>query len=384
MPNIIRKLFHYLHYIRLAKKEWSFPAHSEVLIYDNCNSQILEKYLSSWKTEILHTRGEVINVPVLLSSIFAKGNRAQVYRDIYINCVMPKLIITLIDNNISFYSLSLKHPHTKTLFIQNGLRAYTGQNFELLDHMPPTKLSQLKVDYMLTLGDMTGSEYKRFIQGETFSLGSLRNNQIPKKISPVEPGTLAYISQWQPGEILMGHIKYTQEEIDRPIVEFLVEYAKKNNKELVVIPRTKPQSLERKGERAHFNQLTGNECRFLEGIGPYQSYEAIDRAEVIVTLDSTLGYEAIARDKKCAIFSIRTDLLGVSNITFGWPGKFEPEGFFWTSRNSSAAYQRILDYLFKVEQVQWLQDLERFQFHKIMNYDEDNSILKHILGKELK
>jgi len=117
------------------------------------------EYLNAWNSEVLYMRGEKINVPVLLISFFKK-ERASAYIDCFIEKVQPRLIVTFIDNNPSFYSISDRHPEIKTLFLQNGIRSYHTDVFEILDRKG-TKKESLKVDYMMTFGKRIGAEYAR-------------------------------------------------------------------------------------------------------------------------------------------------------------------------------------------------------------------------------
>ena len=141
----------------------------------------------------------------------------------------------------------------------------------------------------------------------------------------------------------------------------------------------------------------GIEPEFFETSGPYPSYKGVDSAEVVVSSDSTLGYESIGRGEKTAIFSIRGTLLelsGGSVVTpsssffdgsrdYGWPGDFPDEGPFWTNKPDPDIFIRILDYLFEVSDEQWKKDVEATNFSSLMEYDPGNTIFQSILEKEL-
>ena len=118
-------------------------------------------------------------------------------------------------------------------------------------------------------------------------------------------------------------------------------------------------------------------------MGSYTSYQAVDSAEVVVSIDSTLGYESIARGRKTAIFPIRGTLLEISGRDYGWPGDFPDEGPFWTNKPDPDIFIRILDYLFKVSDEQWKKDVDSTNFSSQMEYDSGNTIFKSILEKEL-
>ena len=127
----------------------------------------------------------------------------------------------------------------------------------------------------------------------------------------------------------------------------------------------------------------GIEPEFFEAPGSYTSYQAVDSAEIVVSTDSTLGYESIARGKKTAIFSIRSTLLEMSDCAYGWPADYPDEGPFWTNKPDSDIFIRILDYLFEVSDEQWKKDVESTNFSSLMEYDPGNTIFQSILEKEL-
>ena len=53
-------------------------------------------------------------------------------------------------------------------------------------------------------------------------------------------------------------------------------------------------------EKDYFRELMGIEPEFFNLPGSYAGYQAVDSAEIVVSTDSTLGYESIARCQKTA------------------------------------------------------------------------------------
>jgi len=382
----MKKLLRFISYFLRAEKCWYWPRLSDVLIYDACNQDVLLEYLHPWKPEVLHVRGEQINMLVLFASLIRGGKRSNAYVDCFIERVCPRLIVTFIDNSLSFLTISQRHPEVKTLFVQNGLRGYYADIFETLEKMDAGSCSKLTIDYMLLFGPVIGAEYARYITGNVVPMGSIKNNRVPRT-QPLHRGVIAFVSQWHKDGFYMGGIFCTHEayfgQVDRPIIQCLAHYAKNKNKRLAIIPRNTKRCDLRAQEEAYFRELLGDECVFLEPQGLYPSYQALDAADVVVAVDSTLGYEAIARGKKTAIFSVRGNLLGVHGWNYGWPGDFPTEGPFWTNRLDSDSFVLILDYLFEIDDIQWRKDVEATNFSSIMIYNPGNSILQSIFEKEL-
>lgn len=389
MFQLANKLWRYIKYITFAKKVWQWPRQSDVLIFDACGQEILLEYLQPWNPEILHTRNEFFNVPVFLVSIFRRGRRADAYIDCFIEKVHPKLVVTFIDNNLTFYTISQRHSSVKTMFIQNGYREYYADVFELLDAASIEAHDLMTVDYIMPFGSIVGAEYARHIKGNVFPIGSLKNNHLPKAHIR-QNDVIAFVSQWYEDGFFINEVFYSQEsffrQTDQLIIQFLVTYSHKNNKRLMIMLRNKKNSSDRAAEEAYFRELVGDDVVFLEPDGVYPSYKALDIAGVIVGVDSTLVYEAIARGTKAAMFYIRGNLLGtkgIKGIEYGWPGKYADDGPFWTNSTNPENFERILDHLFEINDAQWHAELAEHSFDKVMTYDCNNSILKSILTKEL-
>lgn len=386
---LARKIRRFLPYFLLARKTWRWPRTSDVLIFDAAGHESLLDFLSPWNPEVLHLRGEQINIPVLMASLagFGRLNR-NAYIDRFVKEVRPRLIVTLIDNNPSFYSLARRHPSVKTLFIQNGTRTNCGDVFERLERQPSPN-NGFRVDYMMTFGSHIGSEYSRFIAGSAVPMGSLKNNALPRR-KATKAGTLAFISQYRDTKSLdiRGRL-FTRaqcfEQADRFVLQQLIQYSREHNKQFSIISCASfhTNSLQDDQEKGYYRDLLGQDCDLTQERGRYASYEAADAAEVVVTIDSTLGYESAARGNKTAVLSVRLQPWGVRGLTFGWPGAYPDDGPFWTNRQDPSAVQRILDYLFSINGDEWRTRLKQHGFDNIMMFDPGNTVLRSVLRREL-
>ena len=378
MLTRIKNLWLYLRYFLWAKKIWRRPNQSKVLIFDSCNQDILMEFLDPWNPEVLHLRGEQINMRVLFASLFIGGSKTDAYIDCFIEKVQPHLVVTFIDNHSGFHSLSERHQSVKTLFIQNGKRSE--DIFKKLASRK-SKGNSLKVDYMMTFGSCEGDEYAKYIQGCVMPMGSVLNNSTTE-VYKQEPETIAFVSQWHQHGYNLDDTFYSNEELEqteRPIIQFLVRYSEAKNKRLLIIPRNLRNSELRMMEEAYFRDLIDGEPEFIEPPG----YRAVDTADVVVSVQSTLGYESIARGNKTAIFSARGPFFGAKGMNFGWPGGFQDEGLFWTNKLDPNSFVRILDYLFEVDDLQWQKDLESINFSALMIYDPGNATLRSTFEKIL-
>lgn len=301
--------------------------------------------------------------------------------------VRPRLIVTFIDNSHQFYSIAARHPGVRTLFVQNGYRGYYGDVFENLSVAGP-RTQAYAVDYMLTFGSRIGIEYKKQIRGEAMAMGSAKNNLFPRTV-PKRAGTIAFISQYRDmAGMMLGEKFYTQqaffEQADRIVLGFLLQYASQSDRELFIVPCSghyKDGTLQK--EQAYFNGLFGRNFNFSEWRWLGSGYDATDSAEIVVSIDSTLAYESAARGNRTAFFSIRSVLLGIPGLTYGWPEALHDEGAYWTNLPDTAAFSRVLAHLSSINDAQWLAELSSTGFADIMAYDPGNAVLRNVLADAL-
>jgi surface carbohydrate biosynthesis protein len=104
-------------------KIWKLPKRSDVVIYDASGEELLLPYLSGYDVEVIPLRGESVNIQCLLRAMLKRRfwtvKPLQVYAETFVEITSPKAVITFIDNNVNFYTLSHLFPDTKTIFIQN-------------------------------------------------------------------------------------------------------------------------------------------------------------------------------------------------------------------------------------------------------------------------
>jgi surface carbohydrate biosynthesis protein len=117
-----------------SKKKFNIPPNRDVIVYDSILEDMFSIYINSDKIENLYVRGEILNFFVLLKLLVKGKNifKLENYVIQYIDIVRPKVVITFIDNNVSFYKLKKHFQNIKFIFIQNGLRSTYGDVFGLL------------------------------------------------------------------------------------------------------------------------------------------------------------------------------------------------------------------------------------------------------------
>jgi surface carbohydrate biosynthesis protein len=358
-------------------KIWQLPKKSEILIYDACGAEYLTPYLSGYRIEIIPVRRESVNVPILIRSIFTLDfwrGKKQVYIDAFIREVSPKLIITFIDNSIDFYTISNRFPNIRTIFIQNGSRSEIG---DIFGHL--VQSDDYHVDYMLVHGAAIGRHYQKYISGKTIVIGSFKNNTI-KSFVDVADESILFISQFidkpknnEPLWIENDDVRIYWDQVIRSEVralKFLSKWCTENRKLLRICGRgIDEQGLE---QRFYADILKDCTWEYIPRPDKFGSYKLVDNAEIVVFIDSTLGYESLGRGNKTASFSCRGVSLNNDATKFGWPADLPDNGPFWTNEANEIEFHRVMDYLSKVSDKDWGQTLQSY-LPELMTYDPGNS-----------
>lgn len=384
LNSMLRKLYKFF----IAPKQWRLPKKSEILIYDACEAEVFAPYLTGYSVEIIPVRGESINIPCLLRAIlklgFWRGKPIQFYVDAFIQAVSPQVVVTFVDNNSDFYTISSRFSGVKTIMLQDGIRGNFLDGFANSD--------TFCVDYMLKFNAAIGEYYRKFISGEIIVIGSLKNNGIRQSTdNNVLNGSVLFISQYiavKPNDnrpLLFadhGTPVYFDQFFAAEVktLNFLNRWCRENNKFL----RICGLSFDKEGAERDFYTANLNECmwEYIPRSNTYSSYKLVEAAEIVVFVDSALGYEAIGRGKKSAALTCRDNFIGTCTRKFGWPASLPGNGPFWTNDADEKQFQRVMDYLNTVSGEEWEQTL-RLYARKVMEFDAGNTRFKALLDKLL-
>jgi len=381
------KIFNFINTFIRPKTKYFWPKKSEILIYDIHSVDPLHEIIKDYSFEIISTRGEWINLPTLILALidpkFWSGDAFQIYLSKYIYLVQPKVVLTFIDNDFRFYKISKRNPKVKTIFIQNGRRTQINDIFSDLKYSPDSH-----VDFMLVFGKFIGDHYKKYISGTAVPIGSFKNN-LNYSTNVQIPNSVLFISNWErkpenhdqyienSNREFISWDKYYEEEVS--ILHFLEIWCYQNNKLLLIAPRSKNnQSEELDFYKANLKKMSFN---FITDLGIESTYESILATEIVVTMNSTCGYEALARGRKTAFFNTHMGTLGSESESFGWPANLPSDGLFWTHDNVLSKFERIMNYLNNISINDFLSATQEDIFNIII-FDPDNSKTKSIL-KEL-
>jgi surface carbohydrate biosynthesis protein len=355
-----------------AKYNLSLPPKTRNLIFDSHSTQLIEKIFKDYKFHTLDTRYETINLAILIRVILKFKFSYRDYLKEYIEFVNPKILITLIDNNQFFYELTLKEG--KKISIQNSRR---GQISDIFDNL---KLLNVKkknfIDLMFVQNKHVGKLYNKFIKGKTIPFGNIRSNLF-KIIKTKKKYDLVYISSgnyYLPDNYITSGL--TRIEIikqEKIFVSLLKVFCLKNNIQLFILGK----DINYLPELNFYKEILGKyRFTFIKRTKNRNSYKVTDNCNLLVSMDSTLLYEAFSRGAKCYFGGFRhIQNKLIKSGKFGWPQKLPNKGKFWINYfNEKKIHQGLID-IYRCKKEKWVKISKKYR-NDIMIFDLNNTILK--------
>ena len=377
----MKTLINILKIIIFADYSFKFPKKNKIVLWDDNLKEFLEPYVKHKNFTVLHSRGKSYNFLILLKTLLNKGIffSGIDYFNTFLLYVEPKILITFTDNYDIFYRIG-NFKNIKKIFVQNGYRTETKEDVFFNKKKLKKEKKDLKVDYMLTFNEKVGKKYQEFINGNYKVIGSFRSNRF--KIHKKKKIDILFISHWR------AHLNYMVTptlsfkkwlSLHSSLVKKVHNFAKSENLNLVVYGKYKDER-----EKNFFKNILGPEKNwsFLDN-NRLRSYHYCDMSKLVVSSVSTLGYEAISRSSKVAIFNIFNRDNSSKSKNFCWPYKIKKEGPFWTSDLSESSCNKLLKKLLTLNHKSW-EKIKKENFKQILSYDENNQKFKRLFKKLIK
>ena len=382
----------------MPKFKFSFglPKGKQVVLVDAFGINILRSYIPEDEIEIIDI--DRINVFAALRMLVIGKKSLFNYTIAYLKLFKPKFAFTFLDNNIEFYKLAAIFPKTKFIAIQNGYRAnYANQIgsgfFDLLEK--ESVKNTLTATAVCVLGKTSGDQYSQYIQSRSIVTGSLKNNMIGSQIRPTERFDIVYVSQHAPFEIPSSEVRFYFGEqsisasefyaIEQKIVCFLAERSIRLHQSFAVLGKRTDSS---PFEREYFvSAAKPAPIHFIPRTSDVSTYEFCNSASLIVTADSTVGYEFLARGNKVVFLSGRikavdNNLLGESSDTdFGFPLELGESGPFWTNTANDSEFEHVIRSVQSMSDAQWASAISPYN-DVLMAYQPGNSVFIQMLQSE--
>ena len=382
----------------MPKFNFSFASlkRKRVALVDASGISILNKYVPDNELSVIDI--EHLNFFAALRMLAAGKKSLFDYTVAYIKTFKPQFVFTFIDNNIDFYKFSAIFPKVKFIAIQNGLRSnYSNQMnngfFDLLESESTN--NKLSAYAICVLGLNEGDKYSKYVQSKQIITGSLKNNLIDNQIEPKEHFDIVYVSQHAPFEIPNSEMKFffgsksiTSSEfyaVEEYIVRFLVTRCNRTGQSFAVLGKRSDSS---PFEREFFDSAAApHNVRFIPRTSDASTYEFCNSASLIVTTDSTIGFEFLARGKKVAFLSARIDAIDhvlsqeVHDTDFGFPLELGTTGPFWTNAANESEFERVIGSVQSMSDAQWATAISPYN-DVLMAYQPGNSAFIQMLRSE--
>ena len=101
---------------------------------------------------------------------------------------------------------------------------------------------------------------------------------------------------------------------------------------------------------------------FKQGKNIFDQYKICDSFNLIITLDSTLGYENIARNNKTFFLPIRKKFFKAKNDIWIWNIKKYNKSFIWEDNLDKNIIKSKLDKVFRIKNIKYFKMLgSKFQ-----------------------
>jgi surface carbohydrate biosynthesis protein len=368
------------------------PKKREVVLIFPHGYEIISVFVSP--TNIVVADPERLNLYFLIRTLFSKDRSTTNYLRFFIRYVQPRAVFTFIDNYVPFYGLKHLAPEPKYIAVQNGIR----NNFSTEPHqgfhesigVQPAVSAQ--IDFVCVFNQSYSNLYRSLVATKCLVTGNIKNNltEIPSDVATTYD--IAYISQYPPSPLEGNTSQIYFNDVSFPIenfytaeslaVNFLSKYCAEHNLSFVVCgKRDKNFSAEREFFENAMQYQSGS---FVPRATERSTLDLAGSARIVITVDSTVGYDLFSRGKRVAFFSGRLqasnpgDNRHIKDMEFGYPNDIEPTGKFWTNEASESELVRILNYLRAVTDEEWAAEIAPYN-ESLMAYQPGNPVFKKLL-----
>ena len=359
MIKLIKKSFDILS----KTKFFELPKKNKLLLFDESQSPILRETIKK-NFNILYVRDKKIYFWIYLKQVFFFDFSFNTYCKNYIKFTSPKVIICFNDARYQMYQLKKNFNDIKFIIVNNGIRVNRW--------FKQTWPKDLSCDYLFVLNKHYIPKYKKIFKSDNYNiLGQFRNNLVKIGNTKFNKEFL-YISQ-NFDSARLG-INYKIMKSDLKLLNIINLYLTNSNKKLHILLRRAKNNPRQSIEIDFYRKIFNSNCVFHKETNWKKNYEIMDKFDNIIFRDSTMGYEAIARKKKVAIFP---------PIYFGWPGPNKKEfKFFSTQNHNYKEVKRVLENLKNCSQDEW--NKKYYPIIKDQSYfDENNKSLRKVINSHL-
>ena len=361
---------------------------SEILLYD---IEVASFYLEIFKKnsyESLDVRLKKIYVYSVIRALFTKlKNKDLTLKQCYIleqiKVVNPKILISFTNVDIFFWTLKKYFPKKKFLIFQTGaINGHTPNPFSSFKERYNEKFN---IDYIFTWGKNMFKKYKECLNCKLFDSGSLLNNVIlNKKINKKKSKYIIFISQYKKSSVLLRtenneivSQKSAFHEQRKHLLNIIVEFCKKKKLKLKIFPRSYIFNDWIHEKNYYDNMFKEIKLPLIRRSGKNEIYKCLAEYQNFITIDSSAGYEGLARGKRVCFLNIKhsfSKFLYSDNHKYGWPKKLPNNFAFWSSSHEKKHVVNALNFAFFSKNKKWKKTKKNY-VNPIIAFDPKNKKL---------
>lgn len=343
-----------------------------------------------------------INIWIALRAFtYGRPSQATYYRS-FLAWTKPTWVVTREDNNEIFYLTKRYLPTCRALSIQNGRRDSFSINQEgdFFSSLANISASGPTIDVVATMGPPWSHYFRKALNASGVRIietGSLKNNAtaitegIGKGIERVlvvssYPNIGSHPNFDDFANNIFGFwsgTKFTYAEtfrVEAVLARMASEYAQRHSLNFAVLgkrPEWQPS------EKRYFAQVLESELfEYIPLTTEASSYEAAKGTDLIVTSDSSLGYELFARGLRVAFVCGRMMEAGkpeIPDCDFGYPTIINKNGPFWTNSTDPMEFERVVSFAHQATQLEWCRESLEIR-ERVIFYDPGNYRLCQVLN----
>jgi len=360
------------------------PPKKKYIIFDDVHSEYIYKYLKKNNISILHTRNEEFNLfVIILNFIKFKFSKLEYYNT-FIRIVDPKFLISFKDNDPLLF-LIRGTSKLKKIIIQNSVKNLISD--EIINTKKFLNLRRFfNLNYFFSFNKTIGEKYKKISGCNIIPIGSFRSNSYRIINSKMKKKfDIMYISSFEKNsKNLKKKItkNITAEQFHNPqkeLLKTLDKYSKNNKLKLNIYGRCTDSEGIKKEKKYYQQFLKKSRWRYIKNNSKKKFY-FIDQSSLIITINSTLGYEALSRKVKTVFFNIRPKDKYLKPFMYGWPCIKKNRGFFWIDTYDFNIVNKFLNKIIKCKQNKWENIIRKYN-KILMVRDNDNSQFKKVIFK---
>ncbi len=307
--RVYAKVIKYVSWLRYVRFEFSVPIESDIVIFEDTNTDYLLPLCGNFSYKILDTN--LTNPSICLATIvntlkfllFGNSIKSS-YCSAIIKQTNPKIVITFIDNSDLFYSVArVLHNKVYFLAIQNACR------YDTLELSNP-KSRKIFIPNFACFGEYEKDMYiaKGASIGAFYPIGSLRDSYFRKYTETqkdVSSGHCDYdicvVAEAAPGwdKSYPGF-----EDAIGKIAQYAIRYCKENNLKLVIagkrdLDNARADFQTYDIESAWYEKYIGDSVKITPRIrDEYTTYSLVDHSKISLAIMSTSLYEGASRGNK--------------------------------------------------------------------------------------